>query len=90
VEYCRKRYSIFIEPHLKSKKGYFQLRIVIHQFSMNLGLGQGVMGERSVELGYMLKTSEDENEIITFSDTIAFSDKAEDSLILYVYLILSC
>jgi hypothetical protein len=90
VQYCRERYSIFIEPHLKSEKGYFRLRIAIHQFSMDLGLGPDAIGGRSVELGYMLKTSEDKEEIISFSDIVTFSDKAEDSLILYVNLTLSC
>ena len=84
VQHCRKRYSIFIEPHLNSKKGYFQLRIAVHQFSMDLGLGLGVTGDLSIELGYTLKTSEDKKEIISFSDTVTFSDKAEDSLSLYV------
>jgi len=90
VRHCRKRYSIFIEPHLNSKKGYFQLRMAIHQFSMDLGLGPGGKGEMSVELSYTLQTSEDRKEILSFSDTVTFSTKPEDSLILYVNLTLSC
>jgi hypothetical protein len=55
-----------------------------------LGLGQGVTGDMSVELGYMLKTLEDNKEIVSFSDTVTFSNKAEDSLVLYVNITISC
>jgi len=51
---------------------------------MDLGLGLGAAADMSFELGYTLKTSEDEKEIISFSDTVTFSNKAEDSLMLYV------
>ena len=90
VRHCRKRYSIFIEPHLKSTKGYFQLRVTIHQFPMDLGLALGASGDTSIELSYTLKTSEEKIEIISFSDTVTFSDKTENSLILYVNVTLSC
>lgn len=75
---------------MKSKKGYFQLRIIVHQFPMDLGLGQGTKGDMSFELGYVLKTSEDKKEILSFSDTVKFGDKATDSLILYINAVLLC
>jgi len=56
---------------------------------MDLGLGLGIKGDMSVELSYTLKTSEDKKEIISFSDTVTFSDKPGDSLILYVNVTLS-
>jgi hypothetical protein len=83
VRYCRNRYSIFIEPHLKSSKRYFQLRIALHQFPMDLGFGVGAKGEQSAELSYTLKTSEDKKEIISFSDLVAFTSNADQPLIVY-------
>jgi hypothetical protein len=63
VRYCRQRYSIFIEPHLKSEKGYFRLRIAIHQFPISLRMGEGLECNLKVfELGYVLKT--DDKEIL--------------------------
>ena len=57
---------------------------------MDLGLALGASGDTSIELSYTLKTSEDKIEIISFSDTVTFSDKTENSLILYVNVTLSC
>ena len=53
-------------------------------------LGLGANGEKTVDLSYTLETSEDKKEIISFSDTVTFSDKAEDPIIVYVGLTLSC
>ena len=52
--------------------------MTLHQFSMDRGFDPG--GEKSVELSYTLETSEDK-EIISFSDIVTFSDKAEDSFV---------
>ena len=58
--------------------------MVIHQFPLRSGWSQADKHDLSVELGYVLTTSEDKKEIISFVDTIKFGDKKDPSLILYV------
>lgn len=83
VDRCRQRYSIFIEPHLNTKKGYFRLGMVIHQFPQQLCSGvEGLTCDKSFQLGYVLKTSEDEKELISFVDDVEFTHEKKFLLIL--------
>jgi|SRR5271156_5040981 len=75
VQFCRQRYSIFIEPHLNPEKGHFRLHLTIQQFPRNLDWLGGLACDKSFELGYVLKTSDEEKEIISLVDTVQFTDK---------------
>lgn len=57
---------------------------------MELGVGGGSPGDMLAQLGYTLKTSEDEKEILSFSETVDFGSEKEPSLILYINVTLSC
>ena len=77
----RERYSIFIEPHLKSKKGTFHLTLTMHQFPISWEYGQG-LGCPSVEVGYALKAGD--KEVKSFvDDAVEFDNKNKFSVILY-------
>ena len=90
VKRARQRYSIFIEPYLKTNKGYFRLRMAIHQFPSDLPHGEGLACAcgQSFELGYVLQTSEDEKEIVSFVDTVQFSNANPAVLTLYVNILI--
>ena len=56
----------------------------MHQFAIDMGLGSGQGDGTSHEVCYLLKTSEEEKEIVEWVDRVAFSEKEGPPLILYL------
>jgi hypothetical protein len=82
MRHSRERYSIFVEPRLNSKKGYFQLRMLVTEWPMGLGFSN--RRASSVITGHSLKTSDDNEEILRFINTAEFYYFEKYTLILYV------